>query len=62
MKTKKQLQKENDWRRRTGHAYAENLEKLPRSKKARKYFLEHKPYGIGKEDADEVRGVPAEHI
>ena len=54
MKTKKQLQKENDWRRRTGHAYAENLEKLPRSKKARKYFLEHKPYGIGKEDADEV--------
>lgn len=54
MKQKKQVQMENNWRRRTGHAYAENLEKLPRSKKARKYFLEHKPYGIGGEKHDDI--------
>lgn len=52
MKQKKQLVMENNWRRRTGHAYAENLEKLPRSMKARKYFLEHKPYGIGEKEGD----------
>lgn len=46
MKLKKQLHMEAEWRRRTGHAYAENLNKLPLSKQARKHWL-HKPYGIG---------------
>lgn len=46
IRTRKQIEKENQWRYRTGHAYAENLEKMPRSKQARKHW-EHKPYGIG---------------
>lgn len=51
MKSKKQLQKENEWRRRTGHAYAENLEKIPVSEKARHYW-KHRPYGIGDSNED----------
>ncbi len=58
MKTRKQIQQENEWRKRTGHAYAENLEYLPKNKaaRARKYFFGHKPYGIGgeKREADDV--------
>ena len=53
MRRKEQLDKENGWRFRTGHAYAENLEKIPRSEKAKKYWL-HEPYGIKrKEGADD---------
>lgn len=44
MRDTKLLQKEHAWRRRTGHAYAENLEKIPKSESARKHWL-HKPYG-----------------
>ena len=44
MRDTKLLQKEHAWRRRTGHAYAENLNKIPISESARKHW-EHKPYG-----------------
>ena len=56
MKTRKQIQKENEWRKRTGHAYAENLEYLPKNKAAtaRRYVLEHKPNGIGGDKRDDV--------
>ena len=56
MKTRKQIHQENEWRKRTGHAYAENLEYLPKNKaaNARRYFIEHKPYGIGGDKRDDV--------
>jgi len=58
MKLKKQLHMEAEWRRRTGHAYAENLSKIPISKAAEKYFRDHKPYGIG--GNNDIRGITNE--